>query len=179
MTIVPDTKDWTWVLRRPCPECGLDTREVAPDTVPARIRVLADQWQRTLTDHPSLRTRPAPGMWSPLEYGCHVRDVLRIFRYRLDLVLTEDHPVFPDWDQDAAAVEDRYGEQDPHQVAAELRDAAAAFADSVEGVPADGWDRPGSRGDGAAFTAGSLTRYVLHEITHHLHDVRTDRPPQR
>jgi hypothetical protein len=26
MTIVPDTKDWTWVLRRPCPECGFDTQ---------------------------------------------------------------------------------------------------------------------------------------------------------
>lgn len=21
--IVPDTKDWTWVLERPCPECGV------------------------------------------------------------------------------------------------------------------------------------------------------------
>jgi hypothetical protein len=26
VTIVPDTKDWTWVLDRPCPECGLDTQ---------------------------------------------------------------------------------------------------------------------------------------------------------
>jgi hypothetical protein len=26
MTIEPDTKDWTWVLRRPCLECGLDTQ---------------------------------------------------------------------------------------------------------------------------------------------------------
>jgi hypothetical protein len=25
VTIIPDTKDWTWVLDRPCPECGLDT----------------------------------------------------------------------------------------------------------------------------------------------------------
>jgi chromosome partitioning protein len=22
MTIIPDTKDWTWVLQRPCPECA-------------------------------------------------------------------------------------------------------------------------------------------------------------
>ena len=22
MAIVPDTKDWTWVLRQPCLECG-------------------------------------------------------------------------------------------------------------------------------------------------------------
>jgi len=24
MPIMPDTKDWTWVLRRACPECGFD-----------------------------------------------------------------------------------------------------------------------------------------------------------
>ena len=24
MPIVPDDKDWTWVLERPCPECGFD-----------------------------------------------------------------------------------------------------------------------------------------------------------
>jgi hypothetical protein len=26
MTIERDTKHWTWVLRRSCPECGLDTQ---------------------------------------------------------------------------------------------------------------------------------------------------------
>ena len=34
MTIEPDTKDWTWVLDRPCPECGFPER-----LVPARVRV--------------------------------------------------------------------------------------------------------------------------------------------
>jgi hypothetical protein len=24
VTILPDTKDWTWVLDRPCPECDYD-----------------------------------------------------------------------------------------------------------------------------------------------------------
>ena len=26
--ITPDDKDWTWVLERPCPECGFDTRTI-------------------------------------------------------------------------------------------------------------------------------------------------------
>jgi len=38
VTIAPDSKDWTWVLRRPCPECGLDTRRVALTAIPAMIR---------------------------------------------------------------------------------------------------------------------------------------------
>jgi hypothetical protein len=31
--IVPDTKDWTWVLERPCPECGFDASGVRRDEV--------------------------------------------------------------------------------------------------------------------------------------------------
>ena len=26
--IVPDDKDWTWVLERVCPECGFDARSI-------------------------------------------------------------------------------------------------------------------------------------------------------
>ena len=29
MTIQPDDKDWTWVLDRRCPECGLDVSDYA------------------------------------------------------------------------------------------------------------------------------------------------------
>ncbi|HEX6658909.1 MAG TPA: hypothetical protein VF065_12545 [Ilumatobacter sp.] len=28
MAIVPDDKNWTWVLERPCPDCGLETSTV-------------------------------------------------------------------------------------------------------------------------------------------------------
>ena len=31
MTITPDTKDWTWVLRERCPECGFDAFAVSDD----------------------------------------------------------------------------------------------------------------------------------------------------
>jgi hypothetical protein len=51
MTIVPDDKDWTWVLERPCPECGA---VVAADLLAAAATladrfdgVSGDQWQRT------------------------------------------------------------------------------------------------------------------------------------
>ena len=33
--IDPDTKDWTWVLDRPCPECGFDPARVTADRLPA------------------------------------------------------------------------------------------------------------------------------------------------
>jgi hypothetical protein len=33
VTIVPDTRDWTWVLERPCPDCGLDAQAFARDAI--------------------------------------------------------------------------------------------------------------------------------------------------
>jgi hypothetical protein len=49
MTIEPDTKDWTWVLRRSCPECGLDTQlATAAEVIAAHFDDIAPgQWQRT------------------------------------------------------------------------------------------------------------------------------------
>lgn len=89
MTIVPDAKDWTWVLRRPCPECGLDTNSFAREDIPAMILVNAAAWREPLAA-PDAARRPRPDKWSVLEYGCHVRDVLRLYDYRLSLMLTED-----------------------------------------------------------------------------------------
>ena len=36
--IEPDAKDWTWVLDRPCPECGFDARAFPREEVGAMLR---------------------------------------------------------------------------------------------------------------------------------------------
>lgn len=169
--VVSDAKDWTWVLERPCPECGLDTRSVEPDEVAGLLRANADAWTEALRG-PAVGTRPAPGVWSPLEYACHVRDVFRLYDRRLRWMLTEDDPLYPDWDQDATAVEQRYAEQDPSVVAVELGEAATALAGRFDGVRGEQWRRPGRRSDGARFTVATFARYLLHDPVHHLHDVR-------
>ena len=71
----PDTKDWTWVLERPCPECGFDTS--APDraALAGLVAEVGERWSVALAESSAPRVRPAPTVWSPLEYGCHVRDV--------------------------------------------------------------------------------------------------------
>ena len=112
MPIEPDTKNWTWVLERPCPECGFDASTVGRDDVAPVIRANARAWERVLAAA-GVGVRPNDEMWSPLEYGCHVRDVYRIMTTRVDLVLTESDPMFPNWDQDATAVDDAYDTQDP------------------------------------------------------------------
>jgi hypothetical protein len=170
MSITPDTKDWTWVLDRPCDECGLDTSTISHDDVPALLRANAAAWQDVLA-RPDVRTRPDATTWSPLEYAAHVRDTCRVYTERLHLMLTQDGPRYPNWDQDATAVADRYQEQDPAVVAKELTAAAGRLADDFARVTGDQWQRTGSRSDGADFTVDTFARYFVHDPIHHLHDV--------
>jgi len=171
--IVPDTKDWTWVIDRRCPECGFDGPAVHHTEVPDRIRADADQWPHRLSA-PDARVRPQPSVWSTLEYGCHVRDVHRIFDERVRLMLAEDAPRFPNWDQDATAIEDDYASQNPGVVGAQLVDAAYRVADTYDQVRDDAWARRGLRSNGSEFTIASLAIYHLHDIVHHAHDVDRD-----
>lgn len=169
MEIEPDGKDWTWVLERPCAECGLDTRTVDPADVGRITRATAADWAAVLRGRADVRARPAPAVWSPLEYGAHVRDVNRIYAERLRLMETEDDPLFPNWDQDATAVAERYGEQDPLVVADELVAAADRLAAGFDAVT--DWSRPGRRSDGAHFTTATFARYYVHDPVHHYRDV--------
>lgn len=171
MPITPDTKDWTWVLERPCPDCGFDASAVHDADVAALIRENVAAWPAVL-QRADVAVRPNDSTWSPLEYAAHVRDVYRLFQLRLDLMLTQDDPVYPNWDQDATAVEGRYNEQDPAAVGRELVEAGLALADAFDAVPYDAWSRSGRRGDGARFTVSSFATYLVHDPTHHLWDVR-------
>ena len=170
MTIVPDSKNWTWVLERPCPECGFDAAAVLVTEVGDAVRANAREWEALLAD-PAVRTRPRPDQWSALEYGCHVRDVFRLFDERLRLMLAEDEPRFANWDQDETAVADRYDEQDPATVLRDLLAAGNALASRFDGVHGDEWQRTGTRSDGAEFSIDSFARYLLHDPVHHVHDV--------
>jgi hypothetical protein len=166
----PDTKDWTWVLDRPCPDCGFDARSILPTDVAGHIRRDAADWPPRLAS-PGVTVRPRPGTWSVLEYGCHVRDVHRLFDRRVRLMLGEDEPVFPNWDQDETAVADDYASQQPGTVAVELVDAADAVAHTYATVPDDAWSRRGFRSNGSEFTVASIAVYHLHDVVHHSWDV--------
>jgi 2-polyprenyl-3-methyl-5-hydroxy-6-metoxy-1,4-benzoquinol methylase len=168
--VVPDTKDWTWVLEQPCPECGFDAAALDPARLPSAVEDNATVWTVVLgTDDAAVR--PQPHLWSPLEYACHVRDVNRVFLGRLARMLAEDDPGFADWDQDATAVEEDYGSQDPATVADEVVAAAAAVADAYRAVEDPVRQRRGHRSNGSRFTVDTLGRYHLHDLVHHAHDV--------
>jgi hypothetical protein len=166
----PDDRDWTWVLERPCPDCGFDASAGSRAGLGAEVRTVSARWADVL-DRDGIGVRVRPDRWSALEYGCHVRDVLRLADVRLGLLIDEDDPVFPNWDQDATAVEERYDLQDPAVVREELLEAGEVLAIRLDTVQDGQWGRTGTRSNGSGFSVESLARYIVHDPVHHLWDV--------
>jgi hypothetical protein len=169
MAIEPDTKNWTWVLERPCDECGFDAADFPPGSIAQQHRADLPRWRNVL-ERPDVRDRPNESTWSALEYAAHVRDVYLLFTERTALMLGQEDPLFEDWDQDRTAQEKNYAAEDPERVAAQLKEAGEAYTALLYSVK--DWDRVGSRSNGSRFTIGTLTQYGLHDVVHHLHDVR-------
>ena len=172
----PDHKNWTWVLDEPCPECGFDASTIAPDQVAGRVRSNAAAWRAVLTRGSMVDQRPpvAPGqppVWSALEYGAHVRDVYDLAAERTLLMLKKKGPTFVNWDQNVTAVDQDYRNEDANRVAYDLAVNAGRFADLLDKVQGDQWNRTGVRSDGSAFTVASFALYLLHDPVHHLDDV--------
>lgn len=163
-----------------CDECGFDYDALEPADAPAVLRALPRRYRAPLTrflpgEDPSvlMRRRPAPTVWSALEYACHFRDVLGVQRWRLERVLTEDHPTLERLGMWKWAERDGYNESDPIVVVDELGAAAEAFAAAVEAVPAGSWGRTAVYGypEPTERTAAWLVAHSVHEGHHHLLDI--------
>ena len=170
MPIVADTKNWTWVIERPCPECGFDASSYSEADIAPAIVDNATSWAVVLA-RPTVRLRPNDSTWSPLEYAAHVRDVLSVYRERLRLMVETDDPLYPNWDQDETAIADAYNEQDPSVVGAQLTANASDLAAACAALSALQWLRVGRRSDGASFTVSSMAKYLTHDLVHHRWDV--------
>ena len=156
-----------------CEECGFAYDSVAADGVPERLGGLAARYADALAGVADVRRRPAPAVWSPLEYTCHVRDVLRVQRARLDLALHTDAPEFAPMGRDELAVTAAYNSQDPAAVLIALGAAADLLATAFAALaPADldrvglyPWPEPTAR------TLLWLGQHTVHEGEHHLMDI--------
>ena len=173
MPIERESKSWAWVNERRCDECGFDAAATDHRDVAAILVHNRDDWVRLLGgDAEQLVARPDDRTWSPLEYGCHVRDVLELLVHRWERTMAEDHPVFDDWHpDDRAAAGDYAAERDPISVREGIvRNADRAIALASRMSAAD-WLRRGTRADGLEFTNAWLATYLTHDVVHHVWDV--------
>jgi hypothetical protein len=160
-----------------CEECGFDYEALGPAEIPAAVRAFAKRYRAPLTrfirdeDGDALvRRRPAPEVWSALEYAAHVRDVFANYDRWIGQCLAEEHPVMEGPGPDELAAAGRYNEDDPGAVADARAANAERLAATIEAVPADGWDRSGIR-RGEERSVLLMARRAVHEGSHHLLDI--------
>jgi hypothetical protein len=92
-------------------------------------------------DASEARRRSRPDTWSPLEYGCHTRDVLLVQRERVLAARRVDRPTFEPMGRDERVDHDGYAQQDPVAVARQMTDAATMFAHTLARLDGPDWDR--------------------------------------
>jgi hypothetical protein len=105
-----------------CAECGFEYRLNEATTAGAAIvGGVLELASLVGDDRSDVRSRPEPGTWSPLEYACHVRDVLIVQRQRVLMGRREARPSFDPTGRDERVDHDGYSEQDPADVAVNCR----------------------------------------------------------
>jgi hypothetical protein len=124
------------------------------------------------------RNRGEPDTWSPLEYGCHVRDVLLVQRERVLAALRVDTPQPEPMGRDERVVDDGYADQDPVAVARQLRDAALLFTNVLDRLDDLGWERTliYNYPERTERSLRWVAVHTRHEVEHHLADIEIQLP---
>jgi DinB superfamily len=152
------------------------------DALGTQLMESADSWRNFLTeaDDAYLRTVPAPGIFSPLQYGAHVRDILRVYGDRILIMLEEDDPVFAQFNPDESVWES-YNRLGLEQLAEDLEAQARRLATIFDELEPEQWSltmiRDGGTDGVHEFTVAGLASYAVHEAHHHLLDADGKLPP--
>lgn len=119
------------------------------------------------------QTRPDASTWSPLEYGCHVRDVLLVQRERVLLARRTDCPEPEKMGREERVEHDGYASQDPADVARQLEDAATLFANVLARLEPADWERVlvYNYPERMERTLRWVAVHTLHEVVHHGVDI--------
>jgi hypothetical protein len=170
----PDEEpDWLVVVASGrCAVCELTAADGPSSGLAGRLRDEAHRWAGMLrdADDDAVRRRPRPDVWSALEYGVHVRDVLAVFTERVLRTLAEVEPELGWWDHEAAIADGFANESDRAAVGDDLVENAARLAEVLTRVAGDEWERGATRREAERFTVELLARFALHEVVHHRDD---------
>ncbi|MFD7256284.1 DinB family protein [Streptomyces sp. NPDC059874] len=156
-----------------CVECGFEYDLALAPTVSALVKTTAGAYADLLRAEPRvLRRRSAPDVWAPLEYACHVRDVLIVQRERVLAARRSDTPVAEPMGRDERVEHDGYVHQQPADVARQLQDTALLFANVLDRLSPADWERTliYTYPERAERSLRWLAVHTLHELRHHLLD---------
>lgn len=143
-----------------CDECGFDASRWTTRDAATFFHIL-ELWWRRATDgiEPSvLNQRPAPAVWSALEYGGHSAVVTAMLRVGLEMAIADDDVQFPSFDLPPdAAPDDGARAYDVAGILGDIEREANAIAAMASEVK-----RP---------RASEVLFHAVHDASHHMFDV--------
>lgn len=169
--------DWTRIQRDPCPQCGQHPAALSPSSLGELTVGSSAAWREFLLDADDayLRGIPEPGVFSPIQYGAHVRDILRVYTDRMVLGIEQDSPTVPIFNPPQEVFES-YNRLDTQELSADIEAQAQRLAKVVESMSPSDWSRivVNDRGQYGVytFTIAGLACNAAHEAHHHLLDAK-------
>jgi hypothetical protein len=135
--------------------------EVLPELMPWLERRLAGLPEERL------RRPEAPGKWSVVQIVQHLADSELVFGFRARLILTEDRPAIPGYDQDRWAATLRYHEVSCHDALAQLGALRAANLAVLRRLGAGELARIGLHSERGPESLGHLMKLMAaHDLVH-------------
>jgi hypothetical protein len=172
---------WEWhrIQNDACPQCGDCPSSVAPPSLGDLAVERAAAWRDFLeqADDTYLRTNPEADVFifSPIQYGAHVRDILRVYGDRMALGIEQDSPTVPIFNPPQEVFES-YNRLDAGDLAADIEAQASRLAKLVDDMEPGAWSRivVNDRGQYGVytFTLAGLACNAVHEAHHHLLDAK-------
>lgn len=135
--------------------------------LPARIAVDIDGLSEA-----ELSWRAAEGGWSVREVCGHLRDIGEWWVHRLHVMLTEDDPFLPDFDQEAFVRDGRYQEVEIAAILGEMTRLRLEVVDILSGLTPDGWERTGRHETRGRLTIRQAMDLVIQHDEGHLDQLR-------
>lgn len=116
--------------------------------------------------------RPAPDVWSAIEYAAHSRDITALHAFGVEQALTVDEPTYPPIMADdlVEAVAAGYIGDDPEAVVDTLDAQACRLAQRAGDAGGAAWQRGLTIGDERS-TVRRMLEHALHDSLHHVDDV--------
>lgn len=162
--------------RELCPECGFDsTRWRIPDAI-THLEALGWWWRSALADldRAAVARRPAPTVWSVLEYGVHSARTTSVLRGSLERVLAG--AAWHATDRINPPRADASPDDVPPQISVDqlLDDIAREgreLADVARAAAAHTWERRAERAGRPPARADAILLHAVHDASHHQLDV--------
>jgi MOSC domain-containing protein YiiM len=154
-----------------CDECGFDARRWRVRDAVSFLGALGFWWEAATDGIPAdrLNGRPAPGVWSALEYGGHGAVVTAMCRWGIEAIAASDGvelPPLPEDDGEAG----EHAVLDADKVVGDLEREGHALAELAKDVPKAAWAHVGHH-PGGVIQAEAALFHAVHDASHHMLDV--------